>query len=71
MAVMTVLILVVKTLKFWANGGQIGGQFNILKYKNHINQLFKEKKKAHRGGAVGWGKRAVQIDHKFRGRDLL
>ena len=28
----------VNKLKFWANGGQIGGQFTILKYKYYINQ---------------------------------
>ena len=45
----------VKTLKFWANGGQIGGQFNILKYQTYINQWFTDKKRAHEGGVVGWG----------------
>ena len=50
---MPTLLLVVNLSKFRANGGQIGGQFNILKYQTYINQCLTDKKRAHEGGVVG------------------
>ena len=58
------ILLVVKTLKFWANGGQIGGQFNILKYQTYINQCFTSKKRAHGGDTVDWGKLIMWSNEK-------